>query len=67
MFGNKKEYEKRFDIVVEQTINMTGVTVIRDKQTGVNYILGQGVNGFAITPLIDKDGEPLITLVEEKE
>lgn len=66
MFKEKKEKARRFDIITEQTVNMAGITVIRDNQTGVNYLLGQGVNGFAAIPLLDKAGKPLVTEPEEK-
>lgn len=66
MFGNKKDKDKRFDIITQETVYTAGITVIRDSQTGVNYLVGQGVNGFAITPLLDKDGKPLVTLLEDK-
>ena len=66
MFANKNEKEKRFIIINDQTINCVGVSVIQDVQTGVNYILAQGSTGLAITPLVDKDGKNLITMVEQK-
>jgi hypothetical protein len=61
MFGKNKNDIERFKVVDEQTMNMTGITVIQDIQTGVNYIMAQGINGFGITPLLDKDGKPMIS------
>ena len=44
--------------------NVTEIWV--DKATGVNYVFH--MNGYAggLTPLLDKDGKPVITLVEAK-
>ena len=68
MFGNNNEKvkEKRFAVTSEQTINFAGISVIQDVQTGVNYILAQGSTGLAITPLVDKDGKILVSIVEQK-
>ena len=32
-----------------------------DKQTGVNYLFRQSGNAGGLTPLIDRDGNPVIT------
>ena len=37
-----------------------------DKQTGVNYLWVNTGYGGGLTPLLDKDGKPVITPVEEK-
>ncbi|MDE6733636.1 MAG: xylan 1,4-beta-xylosidase [Oscillospiraceae bacterium] len=44
--------------------NVTEIWV--DKVTGVNYVFH--MNGYAggLTPLLDKDGKPVVTLVEAK-
>jgi hypothetical protein len=39
----------------------TGVTVIVDKQTGVNYLMIIDGMGRSITPLLDADGKPIVT------
>jgi len=65
MFGNKKEKEKRFITISEQSMGFETISVIQDVETGVNYMLAQGT-GLAVTPLIDKDGKALITMVEQK-
>ena len=31
-----------------------------DKQTGVNYLSFVGLSGSTITPLLDRDGRPLV-------
>ena len=65
MFGKNKNDIERFKVIDEQTMNMTGITVIQDIQTGVNYIMAQGINGFGITPLLDKDGKPMIGAIDK--
>ena len=57
--------EKRFEVVHEENTNsgvVTSVTVIVDKQTGVHYLCSGGItlNTGGITPLLDKDGKPII-------
>lgn len=44
--------------------NVTEIWV--DKLTGVNYLFH--VSGYAggMTPLLDKDGKPVVTLIENK-
>ncbi len=35
--------------------------ILVDMETGVNYLLIKSGYGLAITPIIDKDGKPIIT------
>ena len=39
--------------------------VIVDKQTGVNYLCVKTGYGAGLTPLLDKNGKPLITKEDE--
>jgi hypothetical protein len=68
MFGSKdtkKEEKHRFKIVSEESINLTGLTVIQDRKTGVNYLMAQSMNGgISTTPILDKNGNPLVTEIE---
>jgi len=56
-FFDKKE--KRFETVYSES----SIQVLVDKNTGVNYMLVISPNngGFAVTPLLNKDGKPIIT------
>lgn len=38
-----------------------------DKETGVNYIFHQNGYSGGMTPLLDKDGKPVVSVVENKE
>lgn len=63
---NKKE--KRF-IVTEKEGNAftNDIQIIVDKKTGVNYMwVTQGYAG-GLTPLLDRDGKPVITAVTDFE
>lgn len=44
--------------------NITEIWV--DKVTGVNYIFHASGYSGGLTPLLDKDGKPVVTLVENK-
>ena len=38
-----------------------------DRETGVNYLFHQSGYGGGVTPLLDRDGKPVITTVFEDE
>lgn len=67
MFDKKKE-PKRFNVINDQTSNsFISAKVIQDAHTGVNYLLVISGVSIALTPLLDKDGKPLVTIPEKKE
>ena len=52
----------RFDIKESETVNIwTQVTVIVDKETGVNYLYVNRGSGGGLTPLLDQAGKPIVT------
>ena len=55
--------DKRFEVIYKQG-TMDVIEILVDKETGVNYLYR--TNGYAggMTPLLDKDGRPVITNVE---
>ena len=56
--------EERFEKVYSQgTLNVTEIWV--DKETGVNYVYHQSGYAGGMTVLLDKDGKPIVTPVEE--
>ena len=61
MLKNKNE---RFKKVYSQG-SISGVEILVDKETGVNYIFN--FNGYAggMTVLLDKYGKPVITPIEK--
>lgn len=55
--------KKRFERVYKQSGFSASVQIWVDKETGVNYLyMGQGYGG-GLTPLLDRDGKPIITAV----
>lgn len=57
--------EERFERVYKQGV-MTVTEIWVDKKTGVNYLYH--VDGYSggLTPLLDREGKPVITTVYEK-
>ena len=52
--------EKRFEKIYSQGA-LEVIEILVDKETGVNYLFRQ--NGYAgdLTPLLDRDGKPVVT------
>lgn len=51
---------ERFEKVYSQgAMNITEIWV--DKETGVNYVFHQGGHAGGMTPLLDRDGKPIIS------
>ena len=42
------------------------ISVFVDKETGVNYMFVRDGYAGGLTPLLDKDGKPVVTLTENK-
>ena len=55
-----KNKEKRFEIIHQESKGLTGSMIIRDKNTGVNYLYVASGYGGGLSPLLDKNGKPLI-------
>ena len=57
-----KEQKQRFEKVYSQgTINNTEIWV--DKETGVNYLYHASGYSGGLTPLLDRDGKPVISTI----
>ena len=56
--------DKRFEKVYTQDLGCT--MILRDKETGVNYLYVSGGSGGGVTPLLDAQGNPVITPVHHK-
>lgn len=52
--------EKRFEKVYSQGA-LEGIEIWVDKETGVNYLFRQSGYAGGITPLLDRDGKPVVT------
>lgn len=61
---NKMAKNERFKKVYSQGA-MTGTEIWVDRETGVNYVFHFSGYAGGLTPLLDKDGKPVVTLVED--
>lgn len=58
--------QKRFVKIYNQgTIDVTEIFV--DRETGVNYLFRGAGNAGGLTPLLNKDGTPVVTTVLDEE
>ena len=55
--------DNRFEKVYSQ--GMGAVEIWVDKKTGVNYIYRQSGHSGGLTVLVDTDGKPVVTPIEE--
>ena len=53
--------DKRFIWENAQSGLLKKATILIDKETGVNYLFVQEGYAGGLTPLLDKDGKPVIT------
>ena len=51
----------RFEVIYQETGLKSEKTILVDKKTGVNYLFIASGFGGGLTPLLDKDGKPIIT------
>lgn len=54
---------ERFEKVYTQNNMFTSIEIWVDKETGVNYIFRQSGYAGGMTPLLDRDGKPVVTPV----
>lgn len=61
MFGRKKEEKNnRFYLKQKNSISFLGeVSIIVDRETGINYINSSVGNGNGLTVLLDEEGKPV--------
>jgi len=56
--------EKRFEKVYSQDLGSTVIYV--DKETGVNYLFVASGYAGGLTPLLDREGKPIVSPVINK-
>ncbi len=56
--------EKRFEKVYSQDLGSTVIYV--DKETGVNYLFVASGYAGGLTPLLDREGKPVVSTVINK-
>ena len=57
--------EERFVKVYSE--NLGSEYILVDKKTGVNYLFVQSGYAGGLTPLLDRDGKPIITPIRDEE
>ncbi len=57
--------EKRFEVVYSQGLGTFEILV--DKETGVNYLFRLSGYGGGLTPLLDRNGNPIVSSIEKSE
>ena len=53
---------ERFEVVLKEGSSLTEagqITILRDKETGVQYLWVKSGYAGGLSPLLDKDGKPL--------
>lgn len=54
--------EKRFEIIYKQGVSLsTEVRILRDKVTGVHYLINWTGQGGGVTPLLNAEGKPVVS------
>ena len=53
--------EKRFEVTYQQGGLIDIIEVLVDRETGVNYLFRTNGNAGGMTPLLDREGKPIIT------
>lgn len=57
--------KKRFEKVYTQDGLARAMEILVDRETGVNYLLVQSGYGAGLTPLLDQNGQVVITPVSD--
>lgn len=58
--------DNRFEKVYSQSTFSGSTQILVDKQTGVNYIYHSSGYGGGLTPLLDREGKPVVTPILNK-
>lgn len=56
----------RFAVTYQKTTFGTETTILVDRETGVHYLYYRSGYGGGLTPLLDREGRPVITTVWEE-
>ena len=53
--------EKRFEISYQQGGLVDIIEILVDRETGINYLFRTNGNAGGLTPLLDREGKPVVT------
>ena len=56
--------DKRFQVIQKEG-KLSGFKVIVDRETGVNYLFAWDGYAGGLTPLLDKDGRPISSIIQK--
>ena len=59
--------DKRFIVKTVPCEVFSDAIILVDRETGVNYLFFQTANAGGLTPLLDREGKPVITAVQDLE
>lgn len=59
-------YSNRFEVIYSQKSFMEEIRIIRDKETGVEYLSTQKGYSGGLCPLLDSNGKPMIYTASDK-
>ena len=59
----KKNDERFIKVYSQSNFSAGNVAILVDKETGVNYLFAQSGYAGGLTPLLNRDGTPVITPV----
>lgn len=60
-----KEGERFIKTYEQGVVNLSEIWV--DRKTGVNYLYHAAGHGGGLTPLLDREGKPIVTTVYDEE
>ena len=63
--ANKERFVKTYSYS-EGIANVVITKILVDTETGVNYVFHRDGYSGGLTPLLDKDGKPVVTPIENK-
>jgi hypothetical protein len=56
-----RSHSKRFEVLLDESVNHSnGCTIVRDTQTGVQYLFVSQASKGGLTVLLNSEGKPLI-------
>lgn len=65
-YGGVMKEEKRFVEIHEESTGWMNNVILVDRETGVTYLLTGYRQMGGLTPLLDPDGKPVITKLDEE-